>query len=147
MEQLVKTIKILLRYLYVIQPSVEIIQDDNVDLVTLVIRDHLRKSLFIDDPNVAAAFSIVVREVIEKNKITTTVVVDYDGSKLKTIKETKDKALIARQRVLHYGKPYTFLSLNAFERFLIHQYLSLYEDIITKSFGEKNDRILVVSKK
>ncbi len=147
MEQLVKTIKILLRYLRVIQPSVEIIQDDNVDLVVLVIRDYLKKSLFIDDPHVAVAFSIIVREVIEKNKITTTVVVDYDGSKLKTIKETKDKALIARQRVLHYGKPYTFPSLNAFERFLIHQYLSLYEDITTKSFGEKNDRTLVVSKK
>lgn len=50
----------------------------------------------------------------------------------------------AIDRVVQSGNDYHFPSMNAFERRLIHEYISTNSKLITESMGENNDRHIVL---
>jgi len=73
-------------------------------------------------------------------------IIDINNDERKNINLTKEKAILAVERVLFFDKPYEFGYINAYERMIIHSYLKNRKDILTESFGEELQRRLVIRK-
>lgn len=69
---------------------------------------------------------------------------DVNGYQLKRIEELKNTARINAQRVRYFKKEISLEPMNAYERRIIHSFLTEYPDIITKSTGEDPNRRVVI---
>jgi len=146
MDTLLTHLRILVRYLGVLNPKVDSSPDPDIFLVVITVRDYRNNLLFTDTPVVLSSLNVILKEMIATLLIPGIVVVDFDGTRQKTVQETKNKAEIAYRRVVTYQKPYEFKNLKPFERLIIHQYLATKQGIQTKSYGERNERTLVINK-
>ncbi len=69
---------------------------------------------------------------------------DVNGYQLKRIEELKNTARINAQRVRYFKKEISLEPMNAYERRIIHSFLTEYPDIITESTGEDPNRRVVI---
>lgn len=74
------------------------------------------------------------------------IVIDVNHIEQNLVNHTKEKALLAVERVQFFDKPYEFGYLNSYERMIVHSLLKNYPRITTESVGEGRDRRLVVKK-
>lgn len=69
---------------------------------------------------------------------------DINGYQMKKIEELKNLARLHAQRVRYFKKEIILEPMNAYERRIVHSFLTEYPDIITESTGEDPNRRVVI---
>jgi predicted RNA-binding protein Jag len=146
-ELVTKEIHTLFSYLGFGEPELKQERDEEIGIDVISISTQDQEAFTENNNELLHAFNYLLKRLIEKRDNNTSFVIDFNGEQKKLIKEAKQKAHIAHQRVVQYNKAYEFGYLNGFERMIIHSYLKEKEDIHTSSFGKGKDRRLKVSKR
>ncbi len=74
------------------------------------------------------------------------IIVDIGGYKSKKVERIKEIAKQAAQRVIELSKDVTLPRMNAFERHIVHQYISdNFSNLQTSSIGQEPNRRVVLS--
>jgi predicted RNA-binding protein Jag len=117
------------------EPTINIEHDSDIDIELISITTEDKQTLLENNSEVSHAISYLVKKMIEQQGLENNLVLNINNEQKKVIEETKQKAEIAYQRVLTYGKPYEFGFLNGFERMIIHSFLKDKTEVRTQSSG------------
>jgi len=90
--------------------------------------------------------SHIIRLLLRGVEVGQGILFDLNGVDIKHIRQTKEQAQIAAERVVFFAKDYEFGYLNSYDRMITHSFLKLYPGVITVSDGEGADRRLTVKK-
>jgi predicted RNA-binding protein Jag len=132
-----------------IQPvNVYFEHDPEIDMyVCSVYLDKNDSDLFHDNrKRVFRDFGHIIRLLFQTQGKDYSILFDLNGVDVKHIRHTKEQAQIAAERVVFFGKDYTFGPLNSYDRMITHSFLKQYPGVETVSEGEGSDRRLTVKK-
>jgi len=144
-----KETEILLDMMGIHVKEVIIIQDLDLHITIISVRAGGNETELFRENNesVLRDFTLILKQLIEKKYHQyKDIIVDLNGENKKHLDLLKQQAQIAVERVEFFDKPYEFGYLNAYERMIIHSYLKNKKDIVTESYGERNERSLVIKK-
>ncbi len=130
--------------------DIRCITDADLSLVILSVRvsGNLEVVFYDNNAELLRAVSVVFQEMCKKKfHCYKNIIIDINQREIDLINETKSKAQMAIDRVLHFNKPYEFDYLNAYQRMLIHSYVKRNKKVSSCSVGELGDRRLVISRK
>ncbi len=127
--------------------QVDVYRDPELEmLICSVSLSHQDAEIFFEERESAFRdYSHIARILLEKkHSLSTNILFDINQRQLSFIKQAKEKAQIASERVEFFGKEYEFGYLNGYERMIVHAFLKNKKGIVTESHGEGSERRLVV---
>ncbi len=146
-NDIVKTIEELLRHTMCPAKDITIVRDEEIDLVKFVLELEGPNHLIGRNGETLRSLNYIVRKIIE-NKIkegsVPNFLIDINNYHSKKIDEIKTKAKIIADRAVSFSRKIELEPMSAYDRLIVHSYLSKFPGVSTTSTGEGRERRVVV---
>lgn len=146
-NSIIKKIQDLLELLNYPNDEVTAVRDDEIGLVKFILNLEDPSHLIGRNGEALKSVNYIVRKLVEKElqeeKLPNFVIDinDYYGKKIDGI---KTKAKIIADRAASFNREIELEPMSAYDRLIVHSYLSNFPNIETESRGEGRDRHVVV---
>lgn len=131
-------------YLGLPYSSLEIVDDQEVDLIIVSISTEHDKYWLANDGEPLRELNYLLRKIIPLDK-GENFLVDINLFQQKKLKDLKTKAKIIADRVKSFGIDIEVEPMSSYDRMVFHSYISKVHGVRTQSFGYGKERHIVVS--
>jgi len=146
-DKITKTIQDFLQHVASPVDEVVIVHDDEVDLIKFVLSIENPNSLIGRNGEALRSMNYLVRKIVEaeSSEQAPNFVIDINDYYAKKIEDIKTRAKIIADRAVSFNRSVELEPMSAYDRLIVHSYLSKFPGVTTESTGEGRDRRVIVN--